>query len=141
MQQLICKLLFLLTPILCTLNIVVVQLIISAQSRSAHGKHIPMKGVRYIQHVYAFMQHHQYTQSYHRCVSSISAKGHVRRHTVGRGHQPGLTPNMHIFGRLPLLQSSHMKIVPLPLERPCHQLACCVASSSINPSVFLLLGG
>ena len=34
-----------------------------------YGKHIPMKGVRYIQHVYAFMQHHQYTKSYHRCVS------------------------------------------------------------------------
>ncbi|KAL5470753.1 hypothetical protein EMCRGX_G028766, partial [Ephydatia muelleri] len=38
---------------------------------------------------------------------SINAKGHVRKHTVGRGRQPGLTPNMLI---------AHLwKIAPPPI--------------------------
>ena len=38
---------------------------------------------------------------------NVSAKGHARKHTVGRGHQPGLTPNKFHCAS-PLLQSSHM---------------------------------
>ena len=81
---------------------------------------------------------------------SINAKGHVRKHTVGRGRQPGLTPNMliaHLWKIAPPPIFSSEPYPPLasqnsatvlkelkcmvcsnilkqPLELPCRQLAC-----------------
>ena len=72
-----------------------------------------MKGVRYILHVTAFMQHYQY-KSYHRCVSiSVSMQkvqlGSIQLAEVVNlaSHRTGLTPNMLI---------AHLwKIAPPPI--------------------------
>ena len=81
---------------------------------------------------------------------SFNAKGPVRKHTVGRGRQPGLTPNMliaHLWKIAPPPIFSSEPYPPLagqnsatvlkelkcmvcsnilkqPLELPCRQLAC-----------------
>ena len=102
-----------------------------------YGKY---KGVGYI--TYAFMQHHQYTKSYHRCVSN--ARGHVRKHTVSRGRQSGFTPFEDapppIFSREPYPPLASQDSVSVlrsvvcsnsltqPPELPCCKLAhtrCC----------------
>ena len=113
-----------------------------------YGKY---KGVGYM--VYAFMQH--------RCGSS--ARGYVRKHTVGRGRQSGLTQHVHctpfeddllpIVSREPYPPLASQNSVKCPervevcgvfkqsdtaLELPCLYQMWCI---SIIPSVFLVLGG
>ncbi|KAL5487002.1 hypothetical protein EMCRGX_G019554 [Ephydatia muelleri] len=81
---------------------------------------------------------------------NVSAKGHARKHTVGRGHQPGLTPNKltaHLLEIATPPVFSHESYPPLasqnnvtvlnelkcvvcsnillwPLELPCRKLVC-----------------
>ena len=90
---------------------------------------------------------------------NVSAKGHARRYTVGRGHQPGLTPNKiappPVFSHEPYPPLASQKnvnvlnelkcvvcsnILSRPLELPCRKLVCtsCVvervaASTTVCP--------
>ena len=59
-----------------------------------YGQYIQMKGGRYILHVLIYFYTTSCTIILQMCEHlNVSAKGHTRKHTVGRGHQPGLTPN------------------------------------------------
>ena len=101
-----------------------------------------MKGVRYITSCAIILQMCEHF--------NVSAKSHARQHTVGRGRQPGLTPNkliVHLLKIAPSPVFSHEPYPPLasqnnvtalnelkcvvcsnilsrPLELPCHKLVC-----------------
>ena len=116
-----------------------------------HGQYIQMKGVRYILLVYFYAT--SCTIILQMCGHfNVSAKGHARKHTVGRGHQPGLTPNKltaHLLEIATPPVFSHESYPPLasqnnvtvlnelkcvaivcsnillwPLELPCRKLVC-----------------
>ena len=108
-----------------------------------------MKGVRCILFIYFYTT--SCTIILQTCEHfNVSAKGHARKHTVGRGRQPGLTPNKliaHLLKIAPPPVFSHEPYPPLasqnnmtvlnelkcvacsnilsrPLELPCRKLVC-----------------
>ena len=122
-----CTLTFL--PLLSSLNA-----IISPRAEGVHiGVHKLTPFVWEVQgcrvHCICFYATSSMYKSYHRCVSS--AKGHVRKHTVGRGHQSGLTQHGHCIpfkdDLLPIF--SHELYPP----HNCQQVEVCgVCSNSLT---------
>ena len=63
---------------------------------------------------------------------NVSAKGHARKHTVGRGHQPGLTPNQLHCASFEDCPSSSLPYPPLASQNNAivlNELKCVVCSN------------